>query len=69
MVEKPILTNSLGEWRHLGEKFKNFFHNFFSFSTQTQHKKPIEEIFIGKKVTAHSNLATIFNFRRHFVPD
>jgi hypothetical protein len=69
MVEKPILTNPLGEWRHLVKKFKTFFHNFFSFSTRTQRKKPIEEIFIKKKVTAHWNLATIFNFRRQFVPD
>jgi hypothetical protein len=49
MVEKPILTNPLGEWRHLVEKFKNFFHNFFSFSTRTQRKKPSEEIFMRKK--------------------
>jgi hypothetical protein len=53
MVEKPILTNPLGEWRHLAEKFKTFFHNFFPFSTRAQRKKPIEEIFIRKKVTAH----------------
>jgi hypothetical protein len=53
MVEKPILTNPLGDWGHLVEKFKNFFHNFFPFSTRTQRKKSIEEIYIRKKVTAH----------------
>jgi hypothetical protein len=50
MGEKPILTNTLGEWRHLVEKFKNFFHNFFPFSTLTQCKKPIEKNFIRKKL-------------------
>jgi hypothetical protein len=43
MVEKPILTNPLGEWRHLVKKFEKFFHNFFPFSTRTRCKKPIEK--------------------------
>jgi hypothetical protein len=43
MAKKPILTNPLGEWRHLVTKFKNFFHHFFPFSTGTQCIKPIEE--------------------------
>jgi hypothetical protein len=53
MVEKPILTNPLGEWRHLVKlKTKNFFHNFFPFSTRTRCKKPIEKKSL-EKVTAH----------------
>jgi hypothetical protein len=39
-----ILTNPLGEWRHLVKKFKNVFHYFIPFSTQTRCKKPNEKI-------------------------
>jgi hypothetical protein len=53
MVGKPILTNTLGEWRHPVKKFKNFFHNFFLFSPQRRCKKPIEKKIIRKKVTAY----------------
>jgi hypothetical protein len=53
MVEKPILINHLGEWRHLVKKIKDFFDNFFPFSTRTRCKKPIEKKIIRKKVTAH----------------
>jgi hypothetical protein len=38
MVEKLNLTNPMGEWRHLVEKFKNFFHIFFHFQHEHNAK-------------------------------
>jgi hypothetical protein len=52
MVEKPIMTNPLGEWRHLVEKFKKFFHNFFLRKVEHKHnaKNRLKKFSLEKKL-------------------
>jgi hypothetical protein len=51
MTENPFLATllALGMWRHLEPKRKNFFHNYFLFSTQTKCERKIEKILISTK--------------------
>jgi hypothetical protein len=69
VAEKQFLTNPLGKRRHVEPKWKNFFHNFSTLSTQTKYKRNFEKKFIRIKVTVDWKLEAILNFRRHFESD
>jgi hypothetical protein len=49
MVEKQILTNPLGEWRHLVKKFKNLLY-FFHFQHEHDAKNRLKKKSLEKKL-------------------
>jgi hypothetical protein len=50
MVEKPILTNPLGEWRHFVEKFKNSSIIFSYFQHEHNAKNRLKKFSLEKKL-------------------